>query len=50
MNKRQYKKFRNRIRIIGIDYSNGEDYGCTTYGYIDVEGVRHITHVEWHNK
>ena len=33
--------------IQGIDYSNGEDFGCKVEGYLDEKGVRYITNVEY---
>ncbi|HZJ98859.1 MAG TPA: hypothetical protein VFC79_02580 [Tissierellaceae bacterium] len=33
--------------IQGIDYSNGEDFGCKVEGYLDEKGVRYITDVKY---
>lgn len=49
MNKRQHKKLEkkkwNRVLkanpyLLGHDISNGTDYSCKVYGYVDSEGIR----------
>ena len=41
------KYFIKQRCILGIDYSNGEDFGCKTEGYIGKNGKIYITKVKW---
>lgn len=40
-------KFLGKQYVMGIDYRNGEDYGCQVDGYKDKNGIVHITNVKY---
>ncbi len=42
-----YTKILKRKYVVGVDPSNGEDYGCKTEGYIDKKGIIHIEKVTY---
>ena len=42
-----YRKILKRQYIMGIDRSNGKDYGCKVNGYRDKHGVIRITNVKY---
>lgn len=42
-----YTKILKRQYVIGIDYSNGKDYGCEIERRKDKNGVLHITNVKY---
>lgn len=39
-----------RRYVIGVDVSNGRDYGCQTEGYVDSKGIVHIKKVAYFDK
>jgi len=41
------KYFIKQGYVLGIDYSNGEDFGCKAEGYIGKNGKIYITKVKW---
>ena len=42
-----YTKILRRQYVMGIDYSNGKDYGCQVNGYRDKNNKIHITNVKY---
>ena len=41
------KYFIKQRYVLGIDYSNGEDFGCKAEGHIGKNGKIYITKVKW---